>query len=753
MPAPTQESTFDELWARVDGDAHANKIQGISIHIKSSNDPPASAIVWAVPTNVLHPLRDTRLVPLSTPFLFVTNDHRNENSPKEQVEVDLDRVQRIVIGPVSENAEHLKLCTMKNTMPSKTITTPSTGRFPISQEIWKGISLSHARALSSRFALEKLPYLVFIFYSDVNESDGGHTAQKPTREGYLGYEWRNDSPVIYEITSSLAEHSEEYPSVDLIREQFDDICMDENDTPLQNVGFARYELLAESGFTKATRDCSSSITLDVAWPGVKRTLEAPSPSSSSVTMTIKAVSGSRDTANHGMTISLRRELDKLIVWDEYRRVEAEGGKRLGMWWNGCEEKEGTDEVKEDGNELDDGLGHENLEEDEEHTGISRASQSAEVESERPSLPISFRVEEFIEGLKAEATIRTGTDVSSTQAQLEDDLAVELGKGGPLPLRTDLDFTERFWLFAKDALTRNDLLNALHRVVSELLSQSLRPMVHKTNHTALANQVRECLKLSKMQNSAAGGAELKDHMEAVTATFNYWLEEPMEMAVEIGMMKLKRDYVHCLIGNNLVNWNTLEHFMDPSAPMDEQVRHLRCLQRVVEVWTLVRAHVEQFPPEVMRELIEGLLGYYSRRNAPLDREDETIFVELGMRKLSYGTMKVVNSVTSFEPSLWSVTMCRKVDLGGPVPRTVDISGTSMSVVLERQRQVFPQMPPTTIEEAFDFGELEGPSLLSDRSIDHSVNFDEVVGAISQHSFLGSGGTRWNIVRGVGEAMFY
>lgn len=42
-------------------------------------------------------------------------------------------------------------------------------------------------------------------------------------------------------------------------------------------------------------------------------------------------------------------------------------------------------------------------------------------------------------------------------------------------------------------------------------------------------------------------DFDEQKEAISRTFDYWLEQPLEVMVEIGIWKLKRDFCFYLIG--------------------------------------------------------------------------------------------------------------------------------------------------------------------------------------------------------------
>jgi hypothetical protein len=51
-------------------------------------------------------------------------------------------------------------------------------------------------------------------------------------------------------------------------------------------------------------------------------------------------------------------------------------------------------------------------------------------------------------------------------------------------------------------------------------------------------------------------------QALGSTFDYWLEEPYELIVEIGIWKLGRDYAFYLVSKTLASWKEVVSFIFP-----------------------------------------------------------------------------------------------------------------------------------------------------------------------------------------------
>ncbi|KAJ3300411.1 hypothetical protein HK104_000925 [Borealophlyctis nickersoniae] len=360
--------------------------------------------------------------------------------------------------------------------------------------------------------------------------------------------------------------------------------------------------MAHDNLLKVSDAPTSSIVLDFTWRGVRELLDPP-PSSAHIFMKIRNVYGEADCENQIPTSAIRAELEQLSKWD---RILA------GDNWPDIA--------------------------DEERTASSLAAT----------------VDAFLNQIKQEGpTVEMEEPVET---------AFDFIASSPLPARPDMDFTERFWKFAQGAVNRADLVDALTAVIEELETGRLQPPVNKANHSAFANVIRDCFKLVRLQTSA----DYDDQKEAIGRIFDYWLEQPMEVMVGIGISKLKRDYCHYLIGNEVASWDRLEPFLDETLPLEEQVLHLRRLHRVFELWSLLRFNVLHMPHEVLRIIIQAALEQYHKDalqsaegGSHVSSPEATLVYRVAVpRYLSGGSW-----VEGIMPVAWTITLEPEDHYGG------------------------------------------------------------------------------------------
>ncbi|KAJ3050274.1 hypothetical protein HK097_008762 [Rhizophlyctis rosea] len=218
--------------------------------------------------------------------------------------------------------------------------------------------------------------------------------------------------------------------------------------------------------------------------------------------------------------------------------------------------------------------------------------------------LSSTVDAFLEQIKQEgataghdgtkdASVPGANGVGNTSASFDFEAA------SVLPVRSDLDFTERFWRFLQAAKNKEDMIDALTAVVEELETGRLQPVVNKSNHSSLATAIRDCFKLARLKTAV----DIEEQRDAIARAFDYWLESPLEWIVEVGLGKLRKDCVAVLGGENV------DFFTDASLPLEQQLERLRYLFRVVELVTLIKANVLLMPTDVLRLIIRGGLQYW------------------------------------------------------------------------------------------------------------------------------------------------
>ena len=164
----------------------------------------------------------------------------------------------------------------------------------------------------------------------------------------------------------------------------------------------------------------------------------------------------------------------------------------------------------------------------------------------------------------------------------------------LPQRSDLDYTERLWLFLKDTPSEDDLRECLSAIFDHLRSDdTATPFVHKANHTTLGVHLRAVVKASALMATTEGGADgLAQARSSMEDDFKFWLEEPLECLFEIGLYHLQRNHVHWMTQGGMCDQAKLEWYVGREAralDVGDQLARLQRLHSVLEVCMLANKH--------------------------------------------------------------------------------------------------------------------------------------------------------------------
>jgi len=331
--------------------------------------------------------------------------------------------------------------------------------------------------------------------------------------------------------------------------------------------------------------------LKATWENIQNLLSYPN-SSADVSLFINYYHGELDPENHNLTQNLLNELHQLEEWNRIRK-----GKK---WLS------------------------------------------------NQSLNISLKVDAFLNGIKDESY--TTKTLSLSMDNMEENLK-NLNISSILTPRKNLDFTDKLWKFLINASSSDDLNDAWTAVLEELETFRLQPMVHKSNLSKFANIIRKCLKLAHTQTSP----DVYDQKESISETFDIWQRQPMECLVEIGIWKLKRDYCHYLIGNELTSLSELECFINPTLELDDQIHNLKILHRLTELWVMISNQIHSMPHSLHRRLIQKVIENMKNPHHYHKLPDNLKFI-INFPSINSSTIKIVNSLTkSFKPSSWTIKL--------------------------------------------------------------------------------------------------
>jgi hypothetical protein len=195
-------------------------------------------------------------------------------------------------------------------------------------------------------------------------------------------------------------------------------------------------------------------------------------------------------------------------------------------------------------------------------------------------PANVRVESFLDACKDNAGVdeivtsmcRSTTSTAAASTATTTKTTSRPPAAASLAIRKDLDFVELVWMFLQTAYNRDDVLDALHAIIEELETGRLVPHVGRQGSVGATSSSSSSAAATSSQHGSSGFASaVKDLVRAHTLNtslekeelrsdvmrrFDYFLEEPWEWVVEMGVAKMRRDYLVYLLGESLARLASL-----------------------------------------------------------------------------------------------------------------------------------------------------------------------------------------------------
>ncbi|XP_068105260.1 protein zwilch homolog [Hyperolius riggenbachi] len=160
-------------------------------------------------------------------------------------------------------------------------------------------------------------------------------------------------------------------------------------------------------------------------------------------------------------------------------------------------------------------------------------------------------------------------------------------------RGDLDFTEMLWCRMRNSVTcYKDVASCFSLVIQSLRHGDVHPWIHRGSSSTLSRLI---------QQSYHG-----DMPSVILSGLT-----PIRMLLEIGLDKMKRDYVNCFIGRELATFNYLDYFISSGVDVQEQVHRVRKLHHMMEVVAHCNAFLS-LEHENLFPLTQICLKYYKEK---------------------------------------------------------------------------------------------------------------------------------------------
>uniref|UniRef100_A0A669D5G0 Protein zwilch n=1 Tax=Oreochromis niloticus TaxID=8128 RepID=A0A669D5G0_ORENI len=167
-------------------------------------------------------------------------------------------------------------------------------------------------------------------------------------------------------------------------------------------------------------------------------------------------------------------------------------------------------------------------------------------------------------------------------------------------RGDLDFVEQLWVRMRKSVTSyQDIGDCLKLVIDALRYGDIKPWIHRDSSSSLSKLILQSYH------------QQIEHVSLTGVT-------PVNMLLEMGLDKMRKDYINYLIGEELTTLNHLVSFTLTEVDLQEQVIRLRKLHHLLEIIVTCSTFLG-LPYDRLFLLTQLCLQHY--RTSPYDEEHE------------------------------------------------------------------------------------------------------------------------------------
>ena len=149
-------------------------------------------------------------------------------------------------------------------------------------------------------------------------------------------------------------------------------------------------------------------------------------------------------------------------------------------------------------------------------------------------------------------------------------------------RQEVDFTDILWSNLFKVQSYQQLTEAFKMVFTSLINEEIRPFIYARNNTK---------SVVKIVNSIVRGSETIPDMSGSL---------PLELLIECGLEKLRRDYSHSLLNGELASKESIAHLLVSDCP-EAALERLHSLHLMVELAVLLETHTK-LPSEILRSVL-------------------------------------------------------------------------------------------------------------------------------------------------------
>lgn len=191
-------------------------------------------------------------------------------------------------------------------------------------------------------------------------------------------------------------------------------------------------------------------------------------------------------------------------------------------------------------------------------------------------------------------------------------------------RGDLDFTDQLWVKMRSSITSyQDIIDCLKMVISAVKHGQIKPWVHRNSSNSLGRLILQSYK-QQMSDVCLSGLT------------------PVHMLLEMGLDKMRKDYINYLIGKELTTLNYLSYYLSTEVDLQEQVTRVKKLHHLLEILVTCSTFLN-LPYECLFPFTQSCLKYY--KTSPYD--EEHVF------QMQIRPVMISNFYQKEEPTAWGV----------------------------------------------------------------------------------------------------
>ncbi|XP_067276593.1 protein zwilch homolog isoform X2 [Pseudorasbora parva] len=179
-------------------------------------------------------------------------------------------------------------------------------------------------------------------------------------------------------------------------------------------------------------------------------------------------------------------------------------------------------------------------------------------------------------------------------------------------RGDLDFTEQLWEKMRRSVTSyQDITECLKIVVKAVKLGKIKPWIHKDSSSTLSKLILQ---------------SYQKQIDTVPLTGL----TPANMLLELGLDKIRKDFINYLVGKELTTLNYLSYYLATEVELQEQVIRVRKLHHLLEILGTCSTFLS-LPHDRLFLFTQSCLQYYKTSNYD---EDHIFQLQIKPALISY-----------------------------------------------------------------------------------------------------------------------